>query len=247
MILPQNLAEPQPPVPTITAQAPEQELPIIPSTLWASLAPPDQNASALLSSQLPQINPSDVRTLTFEDADAIFSLAAARQETILELFTNPSWTGKNIYYVNGPDVAAIMSKYSTGSLVPAEGTDTAGTPYHMLAMVIGGGKLFMVMDRNDFHYRNPAFPSNTFIAKSLVAWTIAAPGKLDISGITVVHFLVNPTIESVTQISPTQARVDTNWGSKNVTIHSISIQSAKLRAQAEPPQTLAQIPTLSLP
>jgi len=246
-------------VPVQQPAAAAQEPPVIPDTLWAGLAPLNQNEAALLFQNLPQANPADARRLDLADADLMIAQAVSRKYNVLELFTNPSWTQNKIYFVDGPDVAALMAKYGIDSMVPAEGKAQDGKPYHMLALVIGQGRLAMLMDRSNFRYKymeDHGRDSNTIIVTSnIVRWTIHAPGDLMVSGLKCAHFLVNPTIEEIAQISPSQARVQTDWGDKTISISPIVLNNDKKngktsgkKASAQTPPSPAQyIPILILP
>jgi len=245
-------------VPVQQPAAEAQEPPIVSDALWAGLAPLTLDEATLLVQNLPQANAAYARHFDFADADLMIGTAVARHYNDLELFTNPSWTQNKIYVIDGPDVAKLMAKYSIDSMVPAEGEAQDGKPYHMLALIIGQGHLTMVMDRSNFRYKyaeDHGKSSNTIIVTSnAVQWTIHAPRDLMVSGLKCAHWLVDPVIQEITQISPTQARVHTDWGDKDISVSPIvlndkkSLKISKKKAAAKMDSTSPQsVPVLILP
>ncbi|MDE1976316.1 MAG: hypothetical protein KGI84_03530 [Elusimicrobia bacterium] len=245
------------PVPTaalVQQAAAAQEPPIVPDTLWAGLAPLTQDETALLYKALPQANPAQARRLSLAAAVLMVGQAVAKRYNTLELFTNPSWTENQLYFVDGPDVAQIMAKYAVDSMVPAEGIAQDGKPFHMLALIIGQGHLIMLMDRSNFRYtyaEDHGQSSNVVIVTSnVVRWTIHGPGDLQVSGLKCAHWLVDPTILEITQISPSQARVHTDWGDKVISISPIILndkKNAKNPANQAASEGVKPIPNANVP
>ncbi len=215
---------------TLAAKTQDQEdAPLTPPGLWERSAPLTQEETAFLQARLPQVPSVFVRRMSLADADAVFAQAVSRRYSLLQLFSNQSWKQGDVYYVEGNDVATILHKYKTSCLVPATGRTTDGEPYRIQALVAGEGRVFMLLDRNNFRYKNPSFPGNTFIADSDVVWTIEGPADLGVSGLRVAYtafiFTINPVIERIAQISPTVDRVYTNHGNRDAKSSPIILRS----------------------
>ncbi len=242
---------PAPAAAPVQRMAAAQEPPIVPDTLWTSLTPLNQHETDLLYEALPQANSALARRLSLAAADLMVGQAVAEGYNALELFTNPSWTENKIYFVDGPDVAAIMSKYALDSMVPAEGVSQDGKPYHMLGLIIGQGHMTMLMDRSDFRYtyaEDHGHSSNVLIVTSnVVRWTIHGPGDLQVSGLKCAHWLVDPTIMEINQISPSQARVHTDWGDKIISVSPIVLNVKKNHADKAVRWGITHIPNANVP
>lgn len=186
----------------------------VPPGLWSTLSAPDAATLSWLSSRIPGLNASAVRQLTAADADALFATAAQRAESPLDFFSDPAFRGADVYYIPKDVIAALFSRYEIRVLTPASGTTTNGRPFSMQALVIGGGRIDALYDLNNFSADNPMFPDYTYRFAEQVTETINGPGDLSVSGVWVRVGFVTPQIQRIVKLSATQARVDSNYGSR---------------------------------
>ncbi|NNN05224.1 MAG: hypothetical protein HKL90_04925 [Elusimicrobia bacterium] len=187
---------------------------VVPPGLWTTLVAPDAATLSWLSSRIPGLNAAAVRQLTPTDADALFATAAQRAESPLDFFSDPAFRGADVYYVPQDVIAALFSRYEIRVLTPSSGTTTDGRPFAMQALVIGGGRVDTLYDQDNFSANNPMFPDYTYQFAGHVTEAINGPGDLSVSGVWVHVGFVTPQIQRIVKLSATQARVDSNYGSR---------------------------------
>lgn len=185
-----------------------------PSGAWASLAAPDAATLAWLGPRLPGVDLASVRVLTPEAAEALFAAAAAAGRTPLEFFTDPAFRAGGAFYIPQATIAAVFGRYEVRVLTPASGTTTDGRTFAMQALVLGNGRIDALYDLDQFQFDNPLFPDYTYKLAQRVTETISGPGDLSIEGVWVRAGIVTPRIERIVQTSRTEARVETNYGSR---------------------------------
>jgi hypothetical protein len=100
-------------------------------------------------------------------------------------------------------------------LTALSGTDTDGQPFRMVGLVLGGGRVDALYDRDNFTFAHPEFDNGRYTLAAHVSQVILGPGDMSISGITAHVAFFSPTIQRITKISPTIARIKTSLGSRN--------------------------------
>lgn len=193
----------------------------VPADLWSALPPLDAPAAAWVASRIPGADVSSIRVIGPADADAIFAGAVARGMTPLEFFSDPGFRGPGRFYLPGSLIADLFARYEVRVLTPAAGTTTDGHPFAMQALIIGAGRIDALYDTDDFKFDNPLFPDYTYKMSSRVTETISGPGDLAIEGVWVRAGLVTPRLQRIVQISPTEARVETNYGDRTKPVSKI--------------------------
>lgn len=193
----------------------------VPAGLWASLPAPGAATLSWLASRLPGSDPAAVRAITPAAADAIFAAAVARGMTPLQLFTDPGFTGPGRFYLPQAMIEDLFSRYEVRVLTPASGKTTDGRPYAMQALVIGAGRIDALYSLDQFQLDNPLFPDYTYKLAARVTETISGPSDLAIEGVWVRAGIVTPRISRIVQTSATEARVETNYGSRTKPVSPI--------------------------
>lgn len=187
---------------------------VVPPGLWATLPAPDAAALTWLSSRIPGLDAASVRVLPLEAADAMFAAAAAKSESPLDFFTDPAFRGQGSFYLASADLAALFARYEVHILTPPSGTMKDGGAFAMQGLVIGGGRIDALYDHDQFDFDNPMFPGYTYKVAGRVTERIQAPGDLTIEGVWVHAGFVTPRITRIVKTSPTEGRVETNYGSR---------------------------------
>ncbi len=206
----------------VVPAAPDSAASVVPPGLWSTLAAPDAATLSWLSSRIPGLDAAAVRQLTPADADALFATAVQSATSPLGFFSDPAFRSTNIYYIPKDVIAALFSRYVIRVLTPPSGTTTNGQPFTMQALVIGGGRIEALYDRNSFSAGNPMFPDYTYQFAGLVTETINGPGDLSVSGVAIHVGFLTPQVQRIVQLSATQARVDTNYGSRVKPVSAIT-------------------------
>jgi len=196
---------------TPAAPAPDS---IAPTGLWDALAAPDAATLAWLAQRIPGLDAASVRVLTADAAEPLFAAAVARGLTPLDFFTDPALRGREVYYVPQAEVAALFARYDLRVMTPPSGTTTKGKPFAMKALVFGAGRIDALYDVDGFKFRHPDFDGAEVALAGRVTERIQGPGDLTVEGVSVKHGLVHPRIERIVKISPTEGRIETNYGSR---------------------------------
>ncbi|HEX4048124.1 MAG TPA: hypothetical protein VH309_09840 [Elusimicrobiota bacterium] len=204
-------------VPT-AAPNPPQPAPadsVVPPGLWATLAAPDAATLSFLSARIPGLDAAEVRVLPLDAADAMFAAAAARGESPLDLFTDPGFRGAAVFFIAQADIRTLFARYEIRVLTAPSGVAKDGKPFAMQALLLGGGSVDALYDRDRFDFDNPLFPGHSYKAAALVTQRILAPGDVAVEGVWVHAGIVTPRITRVVKLSATEGRVETNRGSRN--------------------------------
>ena len=213
------------PVPAAAAaaapEAPETVPSVVPAGLWATLSAPDAATLSFLSSRIPGLNAGAVRVLPLQAADAMFAAAAARAESPLDFFTDSGFRGEGVFYIAQADIQTIFARYEIHVLTSPAGTAKDGKPYAMQALVLGGGRVDALYDKDQFDFENPLFPGHSYKAASLVSQRINGPGDVAVEGVWVHAGLVTPKITRVVKLSATEGRVETNYGNRTRPVSAI--------------------------
>jgi hypothetical protein len=210
------------PVPQSAAvQAPPSSASVVPAGLWATLQAPDAATLAALSSRIPGLDAGAVRVLPLAAADALLDAAAARGQSPLDFFTDPAFRGDAAYYLDQAAVAALFARYDIRGLTPASGTTTDGRPFAVQGFVVGGGRIDILYNLDQFILENPLFPGHKYKLAERVTERIQGPGDMTIDGIWVRFGPMTPKILRIVRLSPTKSRVETNYGSLEKPIYLI--------------------------
>ena len=188
---------------------------VVPAALWNSLAAPDSATLEWLSRRIPALDESNIHTLTPEAFEAMFSEAVDRGLSPVDFFTDPGFRTKEVYYAPRAVLASVFARYEVRVLTAVSGNDTDGQPFQMVGLVLGGGRIDALYDRDDFTFLHPDFDNNRYTLAARVSQVILGPGDMSISGVTAHVAIFSPTIQRITRISPTVARIKTSLGSRN--------------------------------
>ncbi|HVT39792.1 MAG TPA: transglycosylase SLT domain-containing protein [Gemmatimonadaceae bacterium] len=188
---------------------------IVPAALWSSLSPPDAATLDWLARRLPGLDGSTIHELTADAFDAMLADAAKRGMSPVDFFTDPGFRGREAYYVPQAAVATVLARYEVRVLTAVSGNDTDGQPFQMEGLVLGGGHVDALYDRDNFTFAHPAFDNGRYTLAARVSQVILGPGDMSIAGITAHVAFFSPTIQRITRISPTMARIKTSLGSRN--------------------------------
>ena len=206
------------PVPRSEPASAAQALPpvasVVPAGLWATLAAPNAETLAWLSSRIPGLKAGSVRVLPLEAADAMFAAAVAQNESPLDFFTDAGFRGDAVFYLAQADIQTIFKRYEIHVLTSPSGNAKDGKPYAMQALVLGGGRVDALYDRDQFDFDNPLFPDHTYKIASRVTQRINGPGDVAVEGVWVHAGLFTPQIQRVVKLSATEGRVETSLGSR---------------------------------
>lgn len=204
------------------ADAPAAALPsVVPAGLYDTLKAPDAATLAWLSSRIPGLDASQVRILTLAGADAIFSAAADRSASPLDVFTDSEFRTPHVYWISQADIQTIFSRYEIHVLTAPSGRTKDGKPFAMQALVLGGGRVDALYDLDGFDFENPMFPGHSYKSSSRVTQRIQGPGDALVEGVWVHAGLFTPRITRVVKLSATEGRVETSMGSKNAPVTAI--------------------------
>ncbi len=218
---------PTPPaVPVPVPQVPPASGSLVPAGLWASLPAPDAATLSWLAVRVPGLDAAAVRQMSPDGAEAIFSAAAARGASGLDLFTDAGFRGSEIYYLSGDLVRTMFDRYQMRALTPASGVTVDGKPFRIVGLLIGGGRIRVLYDLGNFEFVNPDFPDGTYTLAGDVDQTIAGPGDLIVNGVWVhvrVFILgrVTARIERLTKTGPAEALVTTDHGDRTKPLHPV--------------------------
>lgn len=204
------------------ADAPAPELPtVVPAGLYETLKAPDATTLNWLSSRIPGLDAGQVRVLTLAGADAIFSAAADRSESPLDLFTDPEFRSARVYLITQADIQTIFTRYEIHVLTAPSGKSKDGKAFAMQALLLGGGRVEALYDRDGFDFDNPMFPGHSYKASARVSQRIQGPGDALVEGVWVHAGPFTPRITRVVKLSATQGRVETSMGSRNAPVTPI--------------------------
>jgi hypothetical protein len=213
---------PAPEAPASAARAELSPAPsVVPAGLWATLPAPTAATLSFLSSRIPGLNAGAVRVLPLEAADAMFAAAAARSESPLDFFTDSGFRGEAVFYVAQADVKTLFERYEIHVLTSPAGIAKDGKPFAMQALVLGGGRVDALYDRDQFDFENALFPGHSYKAASRVTQRIQAPGDVAVEGVWVHAGIVTPRITRVVKLSATEGRVETNYGNRTRPVTAI--------------------------
>lgn len=188
---------------------------VVPSGLWASLAPADAASLAWLSGRLPGLDVNAVRVMTTEAAEAMLADCEARGFSPLDFFTDAGFRGPGIFYFPEKLLGEIYARYDFRVITPVSGKDEHGVPFSMQAMVAGAGKLDILYDRDDITFHHPDFENGKYTVKVHVVERVLGQGDLGVSGVTAHVGFLKADIKRFTKISPSVGRVETSLGSRN--------------------------------
>jgi hypothetical protein len=191
------------------------ESPIVPAGLWRSLPAPDPAMRAWLVLRVPELEPGSIRVLTTGAIDGMLTGAIARGLSPLDFFTDSGFRRHEVYFLPRPLLVSIFTRYKIAVLTAVSGTDTKGRPFEMQGLVLGGGHVDALYDRDGITFANPEFDNGRFTLSARVSQGILGPGDLSVTGITAHVALFNPSIQRITKISPAVTRVKTSLGSRN--------------------------------
>lgn len=220
-VVPPFSAVPAPSAPPAAAAAPVEPPSVVPAGLYATLAAPDAATLSWLSSRVPGLDASQVRVLTLAGADAIFSAAADRSESPLDVFTDREFRGPRVYLIGQADIAAIFARYEIHVLTAPSGRTKDGKPFAMQALLLGGGQVNALYDRDGFDFDNPMFPGHSYKSSSRVTQRIQGPGDALVEGVWVHAGIFTPRITRVVKLSATEGRVETNMGDRTAPVTAI--------------------------
>jgi len=188
---------------------------VVPGTLWRSLAAPDAATLEWLSTRIPGLDAGTVRTLTTEAFEAMLADAANRNLSPVDFFTDAGFRGREAYYVPQATLTSVFTRYEVRVLTAVSGHDTDGQPFQMSGLVLGGGRIDALYDRDDFTFVHPDFDNNRYTLAARVSQGILGPGDMTINGITAHVSFLHARIQRITKLSPTLARIKTSLGSRN--------------------------------
>lgn len=194
---------------------------VIPAGLWETLAAPDAPTLTWLAARIPGLRSADVRTLTVDAADAMFAKAVALGQSPLDFFTDPGFRGDAAYYLPQAAVQTLFDRYEVRVLTPASGTTADGRAFHMLGLVIGGGRIDALYDLDQFAFDHPLFPDYRYTLAARVTERIQGPGDLTVEGVSLKAGLVHPVIKRIVKLSATNGRVETNYGAREKPVSPI--------------------------
>jgi hypothetical protein len=192
----------------------ELDGPVVPNWLWRSLAAPDSETLQWLSKRIPELDTSVVRTLTTKALDLLLTEAIARGQSPLDFFTDSGFLGHRNYYLSQATLVSIFARYEIRVLTAVSGTDVDNRSFNMVALVLGSGRIETLYDRDAITFVHPGFDNKRFTLAARVTQTILGPGDLSTSGITAHVSFLRPTIQRMTKVSATEARIKTNLGSR---------------------------------
>ena len=204
-------AEPDHTAVSVAGTPPEE--PLIPFELWDGLKAPDAEALETLASRIPGLDVRQVREMTFATVDPIVAEAARRGYSALEVFTDEGLKGPQVYYLSEELVKRVFTRYDIRTITMDEGVDEDGRPFHLQALLMGAGGLELLYDRDEFTYENPWFNDHKYIGSGRVTERILGPADMAIDGVRVA-MIFHPRIERFVKVSPTEVKVETNWGSR---------------------------------
>ena len=193
------------------ADAPRRAAPsVVPAALYETLAAPDAAALARLSSRIPGLNAAAVRVLPLAAADAMFAAAAARGESPLDFFTDAGFRRtRGVLHLGEADIQAVFSRYEIHVLTSPSGTAKDGKRFVMQALVLGGGRVDALYDRDQFDFDNPLFPGHSYKAAGRVTQRIQGAGDVAVEGVWVHAGPFTPRITRVVKLTETEGRVET--------------------------------------
>jgi len=200
--------------PAADAPAPEALPSVVPAGLYATLKAPDAQTLSMLTSRIPGLDAAKVRVLPPAAADAMFGAAADRGESPLDFFTDSAFRGDEVYYIAQADIQAVFSRYEIRVLTSPSGVAKDKKPYAMQALVLGGGAVYALYDRDKFDFDNPLFPDHSYRSASVVSQRIQGPGDVAVDGIWVHAGPFTPRITRVVKLSATEGRVETSMGDR---------------------------------
>lgn len=201
--------------PAAGAPAPEAAPSVVPAGLYATLPAPAAETLTWLSSRIPGLNAAAVRVLPLAAADAMFAKAADASESPLDFFTDPAFRGPEVYFLPQADIQTVFSRYEIRVLTSPSGVAKDKKPYAMQALVLGGGAVYALYDRDQFDFDNPLFPGHSYKAASIITQRIQGPGDVAVDGVWVHAGVFTPKITRVVKLSATEGRVETSMGSRN--------------------------------
>ena len=190
------------------------EASLAPSGLWSSLSAPDAAHLAWLDARVPGLDGSAVRELTDGAAENMLLAAAARGLSPLDFFTDPAFRGRETFYIPQALLGRMFGRWEIKVFTPYSGTAEDGVPFHMVGLLLGGGRLEILYDRAEFTFTNPELDNGRYTLQGRVTERIVGPGELEISGVWYHYGILKPRIERLKKVSPTEGRVDTSLGSR---------------------------------
>ena len=210
---------------------------IVPPGLWNSLKAPDETSLEIIEASFPQWNTSTIHEVPLKAAEAMLAEGVRQKMSALDFFTDPAWQGPHSYYFSQETLSKVMARYNLHSLIPVNGQDVDGLPFHMQMALIGNGRIVMFMDQDGFNFTNPDYASFqyhghpfTFDGDRIIIEEIIGPGDLRISGLRVnvtVNTLIHPSLPIVEakKISATKQHIQTSLGGGDAPLLPIALRT----------------------
>lgn len=151
---------------------------------WERLALPGPGVLGLLRERLPERDLSQARELTFTEAAELLDRAAARGLTALDVFTDPGLREDAVYVLGPETLARLDAAFDLKLLLPLSGKTLKGEPFAMRAVVMGGGRIDYLYDR-EVVFRHPVYTSHggKMRVKPRVTQTVEKPGVARFQGV----------------------------------------------------------------
>jgi len=204
------------------ARASDGVSPLFNDGLWSSLKAPDEAALDVLAQRIPRLKRDAVRELPIDAVDALLQQAIAAKNNALDVFTDPGLRQRGqLFYMSEDTLKEVAARYKLYILNPFSGKAKDGGRYACQGIVMGGGKIEMLYDADEFEFDNPDYKGHSYKGSSRITETIQGPGDLKVEGLSVAMFM-HPRIQRFLMISEGTLRVETNWANEEVLLKPIA-------------------------
>lgn len=196
----------------IATAAPTPSGPLIPDTLWETLAAPSEKDLDALSARLPGLDRRQLKEIPPETTLQLLSTAVDRGLSALDLFTDAALRQDRLYYIPERTLAQLDEVFELSSLFPIRGTTTDKRLFAVQALVMGRGKIEMLYNFDGFVFRHPLFRDfgGKYVFRGQITQTIEDQGSVSISG---AKGPMGVTIKKFIKLSATRVKVITSFTS----------------------------------
>ncbi|MBI3547852.1 MAG: hypothetical protein HY078_02245 [Elusimicrobia bacterium] len=188
--------------------------PPTPLEVWEKLPAPDDSVLRRLTADLPGLDASRVRELTFEAAASTVERALVSSFTVIDFFTHETFRGKEVFYLSSATLAQIDARYVFPAATLLSGTTKSGHPFRMEALLMGNGRVDVFYPEDKLTFVNPYLLNQVFTVKRHVAHVILGPGDVSVEGASAHASIFRPQLERITKTSPEELRVVTSLATR---------------------------------
>jgi hypothetical protein len=181
---------------------------------WSELPAPSAPVLEWLGRRVPGVDAPNVRVVPVDLALGVMERVVTAGGTYIDLFSDPAFRGKALYFTPLETLNEVDRKFIAGSM-PIRGQAEDGKPFQLQGLLSGQGRVEFLYDR-EFQWKENGHKFKIERGARLTA-TILQPGDVKIEGLFVYGkpiFCPWARVDRMTKESAYKVRIDTSCGSR---------------------------------